>query len=144
MVTSSVAPRFVDHEAVEHSVLTAEIDVARIPWGHWGYWTDSMQCSSYCGVDSPSPSHFLVELGGTTANYRYSVYYKRSTLFSKVIRLDCCNDLFKCPIKHYTLPMSPCREHLRLQAQEAAYQIWVEFITSLAGAAPITQLEGEQ
>lgn len=103
------------------------IDISPIRWDDWMYLCTSKECATNLGISS----HYLVELGKTTPNYRYSVYYKQTVLISQVIRLGCCCKLLECPIGDYKLPHSPCREALRAEAKEGAHLIWVEFVQCL-------------
>ena len=132
------------HRGVQHSLGPAVIDVKPLVWTEWytsqyaednGYTT-----RPYC-YSLGMVTHWLTELGATTNNYRYTAHYKRTLLATKVISPECCSGLRKCPIKHYhqrgthrgkQLPLTPCREVLRLQALEEAQRVWVQFVRTIA------------
>jgi len=114
------------------------VEVHPIDWGEWvetwwlntpRYWTTTPRHPNDwdCG-------HSLVELGDTTDGYRYTFFYKGRSLFNRVLRPPCCCRLFKCPIGHYSLPMSPCREHLRDEAKRMAYELWVQCLRDMGAA----------
>ncbi len=115
-----------------------QIDINPTPWSEWVsayHWLpesdQELKTAKYCDYYSNGIAHRLEELGEKTSTYRYSVYGHRCISLTKVIRLDCCGSMRKCPIRHHSLPESPCRELLRERAIAAAYQAWIEFLTSV-------------
>lgn len=128
-----------------HIATMKSIDIRPIPWGDWTQtnWSkpEDTRMRCYCYHNEFS-NHHLEELGQQTSTYRYSVYCTRSTLLTKIIKLECCGNLRRCPIGHCKLPDSPCRDTLRAEAQKAAHTIWVRYVTLLAGTT-IKELEEE-
>jgi hypothetical protein len=121
----------------------AQIDITPIPWSEWNrvyHWLPESDPDSkttrYCVYYSDGITHRLVELGEKTSTYRYSVYGHCCISLTKTIKLGCCGALRKCPIRHCVLPESLCRELLRERAIAAAYQAWIDFLTSLATSQP--------
>jgi hypothetical protein len=119
--------------------LPTQVDITPVDWGSWTLynWTPGdtrMQC--YC-YHNKFTNHYLVELGEKTSTYRYSVYYNRLLLLTKIIKLECCHNLRACPIRYHKLPDSPCREVLRAEAIKAAHGVWVRYVTLLADSTTI-------
>ena len=119
------------------------IEVAPLEWGEWvTYLSDeytqggiARQCPNpkMCTRTQDYPYHLLIELGRGTNTYVYKVYASGTILLYETIRPPCCEMWKRCPIGNRRRDMEPCREYLRAQAMEGAYQLWVEFVKKLAG-----------
>lgn len=123
------------------------IEVAPLEWAEWQIhgseeYTDRGTGRTYPNTrmytdsnNHPLTYHKLIELGRTTNTYQYKVYRLGRVLLYETIRPPCCSTLKYCPLGRYGEPpmMELCREHLRVQAMEEAYQLWVEFMRKLGG-----------
>lgn len=119
-----------------------QIEVHPIDWDDWEPNGDSdTTMYTRSGMNKTGdyyrPKHYLTEMGGKTANYRYQVYYKNEVLVSAIIKLPCCDAWVERPdecLVGKKVVGRACRDRLRDAAMKEAYHIWVGLLRTLGAA----------